>query len=124
MVVGDSVHMSKDEILSIINDARSKGTSSPFVGANHREAEIDKCLEQLKSCLIAPIPVQVVAAYYPQENCEFVDKEDVLAIAQSSEEYLLYSTSAKLFSKAWKTGDNQFTILGFSTDDVIAEWRG
>jgi len=116
--------MSKDEILNIIKDSRSKGTSSPFAGVQDREAEIDKCLEQLQSCLISPISVQVVAAYHPQEDCEFINKQDVVAIAKGNGEYLLYSTSVKLFAKAWKMGDNQFTILGFSTDDVIAEWRG
>lgn len=116
--------MSRDEILSIIRDSRSKGTSSPFIGALDREAEVDKSMEQLISCLIEPISVQVVDAYYPQADCEFINKQDVLAIAQSNEEYLLYSIKAKLFAKAWNTGNNQFTILGFSTDDVISEWRG
>ena len=116
--------MSKDEILQYIRASREKGTSSPFVGASDREAAIDQSLVQLESCLIEPFPVQVVGAYHPQEGCEFINKQDVLAIARSNEEYLLYSARAKLFAKAWNTGENQFTILGFSTDDVIAEWRG
>ncbi|MFT2092153.1 hypothetical protein [Paraglaciecola sp. 2405UD69-4] len=116
--------MSKDEILQLIRASRTNGTSSPFVGALDREAEIDKSLAQLESCLITPVSVQVEAAYHPQEDCEFINKQNVVAIAQCNEEYLLYATRAKLFAKAWKTGENQFTILGFSTDDVIAEWRG
>ncbi|TMO58315.1 hypothetical protein [Pseudoalteromonas phenolica] len=116
--------MSKDEILEIIKASRAKGTSSPFVGALDREAEIDKTLVQLESCLVQPFTVEVVAAYHPQEGCEFINKPNVVVIAEANKEYLLYSISTKLFAKAWRTGENQFTLLGFSTDDVIAEWRG
>ena len=116
--------MSKDEILEIVRASRAKGTSSPFVGALDREAEIDTTMVQLESCLVRPFSVEVVGAYYPQDSCEFIKKQNVIAIAEENKQYLLYSIKAKLFAKAWKTGENQFTILGFSTEDVIAEWRG
>lgn len=116
--------MDKIDILQIVRDSRDRGTSSPFVDVSDREAEIDKSLEQLESCLFSPFSVDVVSAYYPQEDCEFINKPGVIAIAEANGEYLLYSIRAKLFAKAWKTGENQYTILGFSTDDVIAEWRG
>ena len=116
--------MSKDEILQIIRDSRAKGTSSPFVGALSREDEIDKSFLQLENCLVEPFPVNVVAAYHPQKECKFINGPDVIAIAENNNEYLLYTTTTKLFAKAWRTDENQFTILGFSSTDVIAEWRG
>jgi len=86
--------MSKDEILEIVRASRAKGTSSPFVGALDREAEIDTTMVQLESCLVRPFSVEVVGAYYPQDSCEFIKKQNVIAIAEENKQYLLYSIKA------------------------------
>lgn len=116
--------MGKSELLIIVRESRAKGTSSPFVGAPDREAEIDKVLVQLEHCLFDPYLVNVLGAYHPQEQCPFINKEGIYAIAELGNEYLLYSPISNCFAKAWNTNKNEYTILGFSSGDVIAEWRG
>ena len=116
--------MEKPQVLKTIRESRKRGTCSPFVGAADREAEIDKVLIQLEASLIEPEKAKVVSAHFPQEDRVFLKNQGVFAVAKSGDEYLLHSVAENLFAKAWKSKNQEFTILGFSSSDAIAEWRG
>ena len=74
--------------------------------------------------VIAPVPATVVGENFAYGVKESLRNQIVFAIARSEYNWLLYVPALGVFSLAFGEDPEKLTILGFATNDALAEWLG
>ena len=119
--------MNLSEARSIVEASLSRPTETPntsnLLGTEFVETEKAK----LRMMLIEPIEVIAHPGTWALEHCGFENKGySMLALAKEGTTWLLYEPNSKHFYKAWSTDSERLELflLGFYSNDALAEWRG
>ena len=116
--------MDRSEAVKVISESLSKGTSSPFVGFPDRDEAVREAGEALLSDVLEPFKVAVTAASFPEYDFVEFSGSEVYAIAGDCKHTLLFSPTLGKFALGWGENPEAMTMLGFASDDALAEWRG
>ena len=104
----------------------SSPSSTPCTWASDQEAYINEQKASLRASLISPRTVLAVGSVWAQKYAEADDQErEFVALASSGESWLLYCPRTGQFTKAFGSPDSRvLSLLGFSSEDALAEWLG
>ena len=116
--------MDRAQAVSLISASIAKGTGSPFVGVEDRDAAVEEAGRNLLSDVIEPYQVRVTSASFPEYDFEQFSSCSVYAIAGQADHLLLYCPSSGKFALGWGEDHQEIQMLGFATGDALAEWRG
>ena len=117
--------MNKEDANSLLLESFSKGSSTPINGAKNRDEFIKSENERLLELVIEPTPVIAQTGEWVKKYGEFdKDKYEMIAIAGRGDNWLLYNPETKMFSLSYGELNGKITLIGFASDDALAEWRG
>ncbi len=111
---------------AILEESLSQPTSTPCTWRDDREVYLEEIKQELRRCLIEPIPVTGLARDWAQKHAHADNVvREYYAIARRVNTWLLYSTESKEFAQADGTDISKpLEILRTSSDDALAEWLG
>ena len=116
--------MNRELAVSVIETSLKRGSSTPCTWAPDRDAYISEKSAELLEAVIEPIAVSVTGETFHYGVKERFQNRRVYAIAKSGTNWLLYVPELEVFSLAFGETPTQLSILGFATDDALAEWLG
>jgi hypothetical protein len=117
--------MNKADVVELLTESFSKGTSSPFVGVENREERVRLENEKLLDLIIEPVKVTARTNEWVRKFGEFSgEKYEMYVIAGKDQDWLLFNTDTECFSLAKGKLDEDLILIGFASDDALAEWRG
>lgn len=117
--------MDRTDARSLIADSIAKGSSTPCTWRPDRDSYIREQTEILGHCLIEPIAVRAAPGALLEEHFHYgSDARDYVAIATHGTTWLLYSSEAGTFAKAFGVDASRLTLLGPQSADALAEWLG
>ena len=102
----------------------ARGSATPDVGRSDRAAYIAEMADELLGALIRPSKAVVMARTYDYEKKGLAEYENAFAVARRGDSWLLYTPDTGGFGLAFGSKPEELTALGFSSDDVLAEWNG
>lgn len=118
--------MDTESALAALEASLARPSSTPCTWADDREAYVEEQKRSLRSALLPPRMVKASAGTWAREyaGADAVERE-YIALAHSEETWLLYCPRTRQFAKAFGSPDSQvLSLLGFSSDDALAEWLG
>ena len=102
-----------------------RDSSTPDHGAANRHAFLDQERTELRSLRITPRAVTALTDDWAREFGEFEhDRYEMIVIAGENRSWLLFNPDTRLFSLANGELDGRLFLVGFASDDALAEWRG
>ena len=119
--------MDRSEALWVIEESLSRPSSTPCTWREDRDAYIEEEKQALLESLIEPCLVKVIASQWAQEQCGHSGEvREMIALANSGTSWLLFDQTTKEFALAFSPNieGQPFGLLGFSSDDALAEWLG
>ncbi len=117
--------MTQHQALQDLDASLRRDSATPTIGHDDREAFLSEEREKLRALVIDPVPVKVQTNEWVREYAEFNgDSYEMLAIAGRGNNWLLYDPSNRLFSLGSGALADSLTLVGFRSDDALAEWRG
>lgn len=116
--------MNRALAVSVIEASLKRGSSTPCTWAADRDTYISERSTELLGAVINPISVAVTGEAFHYGVKERFENRRVYAIAQAETKWLLYVPELEVFSLAFGETPTQLSILGFATDDALAEWLG
>jgi len=119
--------MNIGEARAIVEASLSRPTSTPNTSDLPEAVFLDAEKAKLRSKLIEPFEVVAKPGTWAVEHCGFEKRGyHMLAFAREGTTWLLYEPSSKNFYKAWSTEGEKLELflLGFYSNDALAEWRG
>jgi hypothetical protein len=116
--------MNKELAVSALSASFSHGSSTPCTWAADREGYIAVKPSELLAAVIDPVLASIVAETYNYGVKQELEFSPVYAIARAGTNWLLDSPQAGHFSLAFGERPESLTILGFSSNDALAEWLG
>ena len=110
----------------VISESFSRPSATPCTWRDDRDAYISEQQQSLRESQIDPIRVKAVAFEHSQQHFGADNVvRDYFAIAKQDETWLLYSPESGDFAKAFGHETSMpLGLLGFSSDDALAEWLG
>jgi hypothetical protein len=116
--------MKKEEAISAIRESLSRGSSTPCTWREDRDAYIKEKSDELYKDVIEPIPVTVGGEAFDYGTYSELQGKEIFCIARSGNNWLLYIPELGHFSLAFGENQGSLNILGFSSEDALAEWLG
>jgi hypothetical protein len=116
--------MNRERAISAIESSIRRGSATPCTWASDRDAYIAQKSSELLDAVIEPVAVSVTGELFHYGVMESLQDKRVYAIAKSETNWLLYVPELEVFSLAIGETPTQLSILGFSTNDALAEWLG
>ncbi len=117
--------MNRIQAIEAIKASVAKGSSTPILGDLDRNTYLTDELSKLLASCIEPLPVTVVGETYKYGVYEEISKYHIFAVAQRDNYWwLLFIPEIDKFSLAFGASIDLLTILGFASDDALAEWLG
>ncbi|WP_275628386.1 hypothetical protein [Pseudomonas sp. 273] len=117
--------MNISEVILLLKESFSHPTSTPNVGREDRERYIRDNQECLIEHVVEPVAVEAYTAEWTREFTGFTaDSYEMLCIAKSKNEELLYDERNKTFSLAIRNDRGKLYIIGYASSDALAEWLG
>lgn len=116
--------MNKDFAVSALNASLRRGSSTPCTWAADRDAYIAAKSAELLDAVIEPITATISGESFSYGAMQELMGAGVYAIARSGTSWLLFSPSTDRFSLAFGEHPEDLVILGFSSNDALAEWLG
>jgi len=121
--------MTRAEALKVLEESFARPSSTPTLRPGSREAYLDEEKQRLRDAVIEPIKVMATASDFEWAKEEFGrngEMHRMVAIAREEEKWLLYEPEKSRFAQAFelKGIPDPLYLLGFSSDDALAEWLG
>ena len=117
--------MNKTDVVELLTESFSKGTSSPFVGVENRAECVRIENEKLLNLAIDPVKVTAYTNEWVRKHGEFpAERYEMYAIAGKELGWLLLNPETECFSLAEGNISEKLILIGFASDDALAEWRG
>ena len=116
--------MNKYEAIEVIKNSVAKGSCTPNTSELEREEYIAERTEELMDSVIEPLGVVVEKEIHHHGTLEEMSGKKSLVIARTKDHWLVYVPETGNFSLAFGGNEDALTILGFSSDDALAEWLG
>lgn len=117
--------MNKADIVELLTESFKNGTSSPFVGVENWDDCVRIENEKLLSLAIEPIKVTAHTNEWVRKHGEFPgEKYEMYVIAGKEPDWLLFNPETECFSLAKGKISEKLILIGFASDDALAEWRG
>ncbi|MFC3531760.1 hypothetical protein ACFOLG_06130 [Vogesella facilis] len=116
--------MNKDQAFIVLNTSFSRGSATWCAPGCDRTAYLAEKSQQLLACVIDPREVTIQGEMFHYGIQQQLNQTPLYAIAQYGENWLLYSPGQHVFSLAFGVSTAKLTVLGFASDDALAEWLG
>jgi hypothetical protein len=119
--------MNFSESKDIVEASLARPSSTPNTSSLSRDEFIEAEKAALRSKLIEPLDVVAHPGAWAIEHCGFEDREyPMVALAKEGTTWLLYEPASETFYRAWSTEGQKLELflLGFYSNDALAEWRG
>lgn len=116
--------MNRESAMRAVRASISRGSCTPCTWRADRDAYISEKSSELLGFVIDPVPVRIASEIYNYGAKEQLAKSALFAIANSSQKWLLYAPDTDQFSLAFGSSPEALEILGFSSNDALAEWLG
>jgi hypothetical protein len=116
--------MNAQEAKKRINASLLEGSKTPCPKDQDRDMYIAQKADELLSCVIDPIIVNITSAMFPEYFLKIYQAQKVWAIARQADNWLLTLSNEPAFALAFGTNPNSLTMHGFSSADALAEWLG
>jgi len=118
--------MDPSSVLAALEASLARPSSTPCTWREDRDAYIDEQKQSLRASLIEPAIVTAIASDRAQENAaQGSEEQTYIAVARSEDTWLLYSPHSGEFAKAFgPSGKQTLSLLGFASNDALAEWLG
>lgn len=116
--------MTKADARAAIDRSLARGSATPATWVEDRRTYIEERSAELQAALIEPIRVFVVGESFSYGVKKQLDGTELFAIARRDDHWLLYSPQFELFSLAFGADEKDLSIVGFASDDALAEWLG
>jgi hypothetical protein len=112
--------------LKALEQSLARPSATPSGWRDDREVYLEECRQALREKLIDPVEVQAVAGAWAQQYANGDNQmRCYIALAREDATWLLYCPDTKEFAKAFgKDLKQPLSLLGFSSDDALAEWMG
>jgi hypothetical protein len=113
--------------LLALEQSLQRPSSTPCTWRSDRDVYISEQVAMLKKCVIDPKLVKAQATSWAQQHCNQTDDVRMLiAVAREKENWLLFDQEAGTFSLAYgaENDGTPLALLGFASDDALAEWLG
>lgn len=117
--------MNKADVLELLTESFTKGTSSPFPGVENRDEHVKIENEKLLYLAIEPVRIIAHTDEWVRKYGEFPDeKYEMYVIAGKDPDWLLFNPETNCFSLAKGKINEKLVLIGYASDDALAEWRG
>lgn len=116
--------MNRADASIAIERSLNKESSTPTLGTDDRDAYIREKASELRKALIEPVSVGIVGESYEYGAKKDLEQTALFGVARQGSNWLVYSPELDLFSLAFGTDAMELSILGFASDDALAEWLG
>lgn len=116
--------MNREDARIAIERSLAKESATPTLGTVDRDGYIKEKSRELREALIEPVPARVVGESFEYGSKKELGKTALFAVAYQNSNWLVYSPECDLFSLAFGTDPTELSILGFASDDALAEWLG
>ncbi|MCP1604742.1 hypothetical protein [Pseudomonas citronellolis] len=117
--------MDRSDVIELLKESFAHPTSTPNIGEGGRDEYISKNQEYLIEHAIEPVAVEVYTTEWTREFTEFTaDSYEMLCIAKSENDELLYDEKNKTFSLAIRNDKGTLYLVGYASSDALAEWLG
>jgi len=119
--------MTREDVVRLVEESLSRPSATPNTGDLPRDEFLAREREKLRACLIEPVLVAAQPGEWAVKHAGLENRPySLFAIAKSETRWLLYDPALRLFYKAWTSPENggQLLLLGFCSDDALAEWNG
>jgi hypothetical protein len=119
-----------DLAIDALNASLARDSATPCTWRPDRDAYLEEMRAELRALIIEPVPVDAYAGEWAQKYCGLAaGPHKRLAVAHSWQgvgQCLLYESETGLFSLAYgHPGDPKgLDLVGYSSDDALAEWLG
>lgn len=110
--------------MSAITDSLNRGSCTPCTWREDRDVYIREKSEELLKVVIEPIPVTIRGEIFNSGTLDDFRGKKIFGVAQRGDHWLLYAPELNRYSLAFGHDPCSLTILGFSSDDALAEWLG
>lgn len=119
--------MTKEEAIAVLEASFSRPCATPDYGASDREAFLREEKEKLLSLVIDPVEVIATTSGWSQKHGSLREPSYAMwVLAGADESWLLFEPKSAEFALArggFMPGQ-QLELIGFSSTDALAEWRG
>jgi hypothetical protein len=119
--------MNRTQARAILEASLSRPSSTPNTSQLPRDEFIEIQKDELRKHLVEPIEVTARPGDWAIKHCGLGDRDyPMIAIARDNDMWLLLDPDSGFFYKAFALeGDStKIFLLGFYSDDALAEWRG
>lgn len=116
--------MNRADARIAIERSLAKESATPTPGTDNRDAYIREKARELRVALIEPVSVRIVGESFEYGAKRDLEQTALFAVAHQGRNWLVYSPERDLFSLAFGTDPMELSILGFASDDALAEWLG
>ena len=119
--------MSTHPALLALEASLAAGSSTPCTWRDDRDVYIQEQSQALRKATVEPHLVRAVASAWAQQHCGATAQVvELVAVAHSDENWLLFNELTGEFSLAYTTGPamQPLSLLGFASKDALAEWLG
>lgn len=117
--------MGTSEAAKALLKSLSQDSSTPDFGAENREDFLKAARDELRAVMIEPVPVTAFTTEWVRTYAELSEGSyEMLAVAGAGDFWLLYDPDTGLFSLANGSLEGKLVLVGFHSEDALAEWRG
>lgn len=119
--------MTKEEAIAILEASFARPCATPDHGASDREAFLKEEKAKLLSLVIDPVEVVATTSSWSQRHGSLRESGYVMwALAGADGSWLLFEPKAAEFALAHGSlvPGQRLELVGFSSTDALAEWRG
>ncbi|MBM0104595.1 hypothetical protein JM946_07545 [Steroidobacter sp. S1-65] len=116
--------MNKKEARIAIERSLAKESATPTLGTNDRDTYVREKANELREALIEPVPIRIVGESFEYGAKKDLERIALYVVARQGDNWLVYSPEREVFSLAFGTDPTALSILGFVSDDALAEWLG
>ena len=116
--------MDRASAISAIDHSLSQGSGTPIPSGVSPEAYLTEQAAALLAAVIEPVAVTISSEMFNHGTRAALSAAPVFAIAHRDSNWLLFSPELGVFSLAFGPSHDDLGILGFSSNDALAEWLG
>jgi hypothetical protein len=119
--------MTREDAVRLVEQSLSRPSATPNTSELPQDEFLARERDNLRACLIEPIPVSARPGEWAIKHAGFENRPyHLFAVAKFETRWLLYDPASRVFYKAWSESENggQLFLLGFFSDDALAEWNG
>jgi hypothetical protein len=113
--------------IEALKDALARPSSTPCTWREDRDAYLAEQISALLAQVIEPVAVQAVSNDWAQKHIANTsgDIRTLVAVARHDDKWLLFDPENGTFALAYGSTESMpLGLLGFSSNDALAEWLG